>query len=82
LTTKAEAEAVEFMRLDKETGELCIGDACFMVRINPETNEVVLEMDPNSEVCDVRTRKLAKTVMENIMKRDKGVKTKVRIKAV
>jgi len=78
MATKAEVqEEVEFMQLDEETGELCIGDACFMVRIHPETNQVTLEMNEDAEVCSLQTRRLAKKVLQNVMA-DKGVKTKVR----
>jgi len=76
-TKRVESEDVEFMQLDEETGELCIGDDCFMVRIDPKTNQFTVEMNEGAESCSLHSRRLAKKVIENIMA-DKGVKTKVR----
>ena len=39
----------ETMRIDPKTGELCIGDECFSVRINTDSNAITLDMDESSE---------------------------------
>lgn len=48
---KSETDAVpaDMMRIDPETGELCIGDDCFSVRIDTESNAVTLDMDESAE---------------------------------
>jgi hypothetical protein len=52
-TTKTElnTDAVpdKLMRIDPKTGELCIGDDCFSVRIDTESNAVTLDMDESAE---------------------------------
>jgi hypothetical protein len=54
-------------QLDEDTQELCIGDACFMVRLNPETGDVTVEVDPESDVCDVQTQQLARRILEKMV---------------
>jgi hypothetical protein len=64
---EAVAEESEFYRIDEETGELCIGDQCFMVKINEETGDFAVEMDPNVEECNIVSRRLAKAVLKSMI---------------
>jgi hypothetical protein len=49
--TKSETDATpaDVMRIDPKTGELCIGDACFTVRIDAESNAITVDMDDSAE---------------------------------
>jgi hypothetical protein len=71
---KSKVEAVvedsEFYRVDEASGELCIGDQCFMVKINEETGEFVVEMDPNATECNIVSKRLAKAVLKSMLDED------------
>jgi len=51
MAKKSETDATPagVMRIDPETGELCVGDDCFTVRIDAESNAVTLDMDESAE---------------------------------
>jgi|TARA_B100000315_G_scaffold236228_1_gene251842 hypothetical protein len=51
MAKKSETDATPagVMRIDPETGELCIGDECFSVRINTESNAITVDMDESAE---------------------------------
>jgi hypothetical protein len=62
---KAEIKGVpaEFIHLDEETGELCVGDDCFKVKYSPSENEIAIEVDPSAP-CNPRMQKLAKMFLK------------------
>ena len=51
MAKKSETDAVpaDMMRIDPETGELCVGDDCFTVRIDAESNAITVDMDESAE---------------------------------
>jgi hypothetical protein len=48
---KTETDAIpsDLMRIDPKTGELCVGDDCFTVRMDPKSNVITLDMDDKAE---------------------------------
>ena len=49
IKTTDDVAPAEMMRIDPNTGELCIGDECFSVRINTESNAITVDMDESAE---------------------------------
>ena len=65
---KAEIKGIpaEYIRIDEETGELCVGDDCFKVKYNPSENEIAIEIDPNAP-CNPRMQQLAKLFLKKFV---------------
>ncbi len=57
---------IELIKVDEKTGELCIGDKCFMIKYEPQGNEVVIEIDSDAKVCSPLMRKVAKKFLKQI----------------
>jgi hypothetical protein len=74
---KEEAEIkgvpIEFIKINEETGELCVGDDCFKVKYDPRDNVIAIEIDPNAP-CNPRMQKLAKKFLKKFVEGRPSVK--------
>lgn len=74
---EAEAEIlgipVELVKVDEKTGELCVGEACFMVRVDPERNEIAIEVDPEAP-CSPLMTKVAKMFLKQFLENRPKIK--------
>ena len=69
---------IEMVRYDEETGEICIGDECLTIRLGSKENEVVIEYDPNSQKCNMNTRRIIGKFLQGII----AGKPKIRVKKI
>lgn len=65
---------VELLHVDEDSGEVCIGDECFMIKVAPETNAITFEYNPESQVCSLKTKRVAKKFMRQIFEEKPKVK--------
>lgn len=77
--TKTEIKGipVEFIKINEETGELCVGDECFKVKYEPVENTIAIEVDLNAP-CNPAMKKLATMFLKRIV--EGRAKIKVREK--
>jgi len=66
---------IEMVRVDEETGEICIGDECLLVRLGKE-NLIQIEYNPDSQKCSIGTRQIIKKFMREML--EDGHKAKVK----
>ena len=77
LPEKAEAEIrgipVEFIKVDEKTGELCVGEDCFKVKVDPKGNEIAIEVDPEAP-CSPLMTKVAKMFLKQFLENRPKIK--------
>jgi hypothetical protein len=64
--TEIKGVPIEFIKIDEETGELCVGDDCFKVKYDPRDNVIAIEIDTNAP-CNPRMQKLAKMFLKKFV---------------
>ena len=66
--TKTEIKGipVEFIKVNEETGELCVGDECFKVKYEPVENTIAIEINPDAP-CNPLMTKLAKLFLKRFV---------------
>lgn len=56
--TEIKGIPAEFIKIDDETGELCVGEECFKVKYEPKENTIAIEVDPSAP-CNPLMKKFA-----------------------
>lgn len=72
--TEIKGLPVELIKVDEETGELCVGDECFMVKYEPRENTIAIEFNPNSQTCSPLMRRVSKMFLKQITESKPKVK--------
>lgn len=68
---------VELLSLDDETGEVCIGDDCFQIKIEQD-GAITFEYNPEAQSCSLKTKAIAKKFLKQIIEG----KTKIRFRKI
>lgn len=71
--TEIKGIPVEYIKIDEETGELCVGDECFKVKYEPKENTIAIEVDP-SAACNPHMKKFAKMFLKRFVQERAQIK--------
>lgn len=64
--TEIKGIPVEYIKIDEETGELCVGDECFKVKYEPKENTIAIEVDPGAS-CNPHMKNFAKMFLKRFV---------------